>query len=77
LIIWNKSLADLPNFWQKLMFSCCSNWDIHNFCFSQTTALHNSDFISEYTSHTQLLLAGTGEEWTQHHLVAPHIRCSA
>jgi hypothetical protein len=77
LIVWNVSLADLPNFWQNLMLSHCSNSDILNFCCSQTSTLHNSDFLSEYTACMQLLLAGMREERTWHHLVAPHICCSA
>jgi hypothetical protein len=77
LIIWNASLADLPNFWQNLTFSHCSNCDILDFRRSQTTALQNNDFLSEYTAHMQLLLAGTRAERTRHHLVAPRIRCSA
>jgi hypothetical protein len=76
LIIWNVLLADLPNFWQNLTFSCCSNCKILNFCHLQTTTLHNSDFLSEYTAHMQLLLAAMREEWTRHHLMAPCIRCS-
>jgi hypothetical protein len=31
LIMWNVSLADLPNFWQNLLFSLCSNCDILDF----------------------------------------------
>jgi hypothetical protein len=58
-LIWNVSLADLPNSWQNLTLSCYSNCDILNFCWSQTTALH---------THTQLLFAGTREEWTRHHV---------
>jgi hypothetical protein len=77
LIISNVSLADLHNFWQNLTFSCCSKCDILSFRRSQTTTLHNSDFLSEYTAGTHLLLAGTREERTRHHLVAPRIRCSA
>jgi hypothetical protein len=77
LIIWNELLADLPNFWQNLMFSHRSNCNILDICCSQTTTLHNNVFISEYTSHTQLLRAGMREEPTWHHLVAPHICCSA
>jgi hypothetical protein len=46
-IIWNFSLADLPNFWENLTFSRCTNWDILEFHRSQTTTLHNSDFLSE------------------------------
>jgi hypothetical protein len=34
------------------MFSHCSNCDILDFCRMQTTTLHNSDFLSEYTTHT-------------------------
>jgi hypothetical protein len=45
-IIWNISLADLPNFWQNLMFSHCSNCDIPYFHHSQTPTLHNSDFLN-------------------------------
>jgi hypothetical protein len=71
------SLADLPNFWQNLMFACCSNCDILDFRFLQTTTLHNSDFLSEYSTRMQLLLAGMREEWTRHHLVAPCICCTA
>jgi hypothetical protein len=39
-------LADLPSFWQNVTFSCCSNCDILNFHRSQTTTLHNSDFLN-------------------------------
>jgi hypothetical protein len=67
----------LPNFWQNLMFPRCSNCNILNFQCSQTTTLHNSDFLSEYTARTQLLVAGTREDQTWHHLVAPCIPCSA
>jgi hypothetical protein len=77
LIMWNVSLADLPNFWQNMTFSRCSNCDILDFRRSQTTTLHNSGFLSEYTARTHLLLAGTRAESTRHHLVAPRIRCSA
>jgi hypothetical protein len=77
LIICNVSLADLPNFWQNLKFSCCSNCDILDFHRLQTTTLQNSDCLSEYTARTQLLLVGTRAERTQHHLVAPRIHCSA
>jgi hypothetical protein len=77
LIMWNVSLADLPNFWQNLTFSRCPNCDILDFRRLQTTALQNSDFLSEYTARTQLLLAGTRAERTRHHLVAPCISCSA
>jgi hypothetical protein len=76
LIIWNVLLADLPNFWQNLMFSCYSNCNIPNFCHLQTTTLHNSDFLPEYTTCMQLLLLEMREQ-TQHTLVAPHICCSA
>jgi hypothetical protein len=58
LIIWNVSLADLPNLWQNLTSAHCSNCDILDFHSLQTTAHHNSNFLSEYTEHTQLLLAG-------------------
>jgi hypothetical protein len=51
--------------------------DILDFRRSQTTTLQNSDFLSEYTARTQLLLAGTREERTWQHLVAPRNRCSA
>jgi hypothetical protein len=77
LIICNISLADLPNFWQNLTFSHCSNWDILDFCRSQTTTLHNSDFLSAYTARMQLLLAGTKDERARHHHMAPCIHCSA
>jgi hypothetical protein len=70
-------LTDLPNFWQNSMFSRCSNCAILNFHRSPTTTLHNSDFLAKYTAHTQLLLAGTREERTRDHLVAPRIRFSA
>jgi hypothetical protein len=77
LVIWNVSLADLPNSWQNLTFARCSNCDILNFCHSETTTLHNGDLLSEYTACIQLLLVGAREEWTQHHLMTLHIRCSA
>jgi hypothetical protein len=69
--------TDLPNFWQNLTFSHFSNCDILDFRHSQTTTLHNSGFLSEYTARTQLLLPGTREERTLHHLVAPRIHCNA
>jgi hypothetical protein len=75
LIIWNIFLADLPNFLQNLTFARCPNCDILDFCCLQTTTLHNSDFLSEYTACMQLLLAGMREERTQDHLVAPRICC--
>jgi hypothetical protein len=75
--MWNVSLADLPDFWQNLTFSRCSNCDILDFRCSQTTTLQNSDFLSEYTACMQLLLAGMRAERTRHHLVVPRIRCSA
>jgi hypothetical protein len=77
LIMWNVSLADLPNFWQNLKFSHCSNCDILNFRCSQTTTSQNSNFLTEYTACTQLRLVGTRAERTRHHLIAPHIHCSA
>jgi hypothetical protein len=58
LIIWNVLLVNLPNFWQKVAISHCSNCDILNFHWPQTPTLHNSDFLSEYTVFLQLLLAG-------------------
>jgi hypothetical protein len=70
LIIRNVSLVDMPNFWQNLMFSHCSNCNILDFHRSQTTTLHN-------TARTQLLLGETREERTRHHLMVPHIRCNA
>jgi hypothetical protein len=77
LIIWNILLTDLPNFWQKLTFSCCSKCDILNFHCLPTTTPYSSDFLSEYTACTGLHLAGMREEWTRRHLMAPRIRCSA
>jgi hypothetical protein len=77
LIMWNVSLADLPNFRQNLTFSSYSNCDIPDFRHSQTATLQSSDFLSEYTARTQLFLAGTRAERTRHHLMAPHILCSA
>jgi hypothetical protein len=77
LIMWNVSWAGLPNFWQNLMFSHCSNCDILDFRRLQTTTLQNSDFLSEYTARTQLLLAGTRAERTRHHIMAPRIHCNA
>jgi hypothetical protein len=77
LIMWNVLLVDLPNFWQNLTFSRYPDCDILDFCRSQTTILQNSDFHSEYTARTQLLLAGIRAERTRHHLVAPCICCSA
>jgi hypothetical protein len=77
LIIWNVSLADLPNYWQNLTFVRCSNCDILDFRRSQTTKFHNSDFLSECTPRTQLLLAGATAERTRHYHVAPRIHCSA
>jgi hypothetical protein len=56
LIVWNFSLADMPNIWQNLTFSRCSNCDILDFLRSQTTALHNSDFLSEYNARNLFLL---------------------
>jgi hypothetical protein len=53
------NFLDLHNFWQNLTFSRCSNCDILDFCHLQTTTLHNSDFLSEYATRMQLLLAGT------------------
>jgi hypothetical protein len=53
LIIWNLSLADLPNFWQNLTFSHCPNCDILCFRRSQTPSPHNGDFLSEYTARTR------------------------
>jgi hypothetical protein len=38
---------------------------------SQKTTLHNNGILSEYTARTQLLITGTREERTRHHLVAP------
>jgi hypothetical protein len=76
LIIWNVSLAYLPNCWQNLIFSHCSNYDILKFHCSQTTALHSSD-LSEYTACTQLLLVETREEQTRHYFVDLRIHCSA
>jgi hypothetical protein len=58
LIMWNVSLAVLLNFWQNLTFSRCSNCDILDFRRSQTTALHNSDFLSECTHTRNCLLLG-------------------
>jgi hypothetical protein len=49
LINWKVLLADLPNFWQNLTFSRCSNCDIINFRRSQISTLHNSEFLSGYT----------------------------
>jgi hypothetical protein len=77
LLIWKVLLVDSLNFWQNVSFSYCSNCDIFYFHRSQTTALHNSDFLSECSARTQLLLAGMGEEWTWYCLVAPCILCSA
>jgi hypothetical protein len=56
LIIWNVSLADLPNFLRNLVFTYCSNCKILGFHCLQT--------LSEYTARTQLLLAGIREERT-------------
>jgi hypothetical protein len=39
------------------------------------TTLLNRDFLSQCTTCMQLLLVRTREERTQHHLVAPRIRC--
>jgi hypothetical protein len=69
LIIWNVSLADFSKFCQNLTFPRCSNCDSLDFRRSQTTTFHNSDILSEYIAHTQLLLAGTREERTRHRLV--------
>jgi hypothetical protein len=63
--------------WQNLTFASCSNCDILDFRRSQKTTLHNSDCLSEYTAHTQLLLAGMREERAWRHLVAPRICCSS
>jgi hypothetical protein len=70
-------LADLPNFCQNLMFSHCSNCNIHDFHCLQTTYPSQQWLSFWNTACTQLLLARTREEWTWHHLVAPHICCSA
>jgi hypothetical protein len=84
LIIWNISLLYLPNFWQNLTFAYCWNCGILDFHHSQTSTLHNSDFLSEYTTlhththtHTQLIIAEMREEQTRHHLMVPRIHCSA
>jgi hypothetical protein len=76
LIIWNVSLADLHNFWQNLTFSSCSNCNILDFLCLQTTTLHNSDILFEYTAFMQLLLAGRREKRILYHLVIPRIHCS-
>jgi hypothetical protein len=69
-------LMDMPNFWQNLTSSHCSNFNILDFHFSQTTTLHNGDFLSKCTICTQLLLTGTRRE-TCYHPMAPHICCCA
>jgi hypothetical protein len=64
---------DLPNFWQTLAFSPSLKLQ-HPLILP--LADNYSDFLSEYTAHIQLLLAGIIEEQTWHHLVAPRICCS-
>jgi hypothetical protein len=63
--------VDLPIFWQNLTFSHCSNCNILNFHRSQTTILYNSDFLSEYTACTQLLLIGTRDKAPSHGSMYP------
>jgi hypothetical protein len=51
-IIWNVSVADLPNIWQNLTFERCSNCDIFYFCHSQT----HSDFLNTLHTYNCFLL---------------------
>ena len=72
-IIWNVSLAVLPNFWENLTFACCSNcifrllWLTLNFLSQQRPC------SSACTICMQLSLAGMREDLTYHHPVVPLI----
>jgi hypothetical protein len=57
LIIWNFLLEDLPNVWQNSGVSPLLK--LRHSRFPPLADLHNSDFLSEYTTCTQLLLPGT------------------
>jgi len=57
LIICNVYVADLPSFWQNLMFSRCSNCNILQVNRGAFNSFHNRDSTSIYTLCTHLSLA--------------------
>jgi hypothetical protein len=68
----------------SLLYVCLIIWNVSprlklwNFLFlSLAVTQWHSNSLSEYTTHTELLLAATREERTQHHLMAPRICCGA
>ena len=57
-IIWDVSVAVLPNFWQNLKFVRCSNCDILELRYAHSNHRQHNDRIYTYSACAQLSLAG-------------------